>query len=122
MPSFHTLCFTLICVAMAISPIWALILYEDMNVNIFDFKQRNFELFALASTRNLVEFFSRHDVFLATMTGMVAIKCMPFVDVFAYLVPVMCEMLADQSEWRKEFAVVTEGETMREVAESEFRW
>lgn len=120
MSSFQPLFY--IAIAVAISPIWALIPYEDIKVNIFDRKSRNFELLVSASTTNLVEFFNRHDVFLATIAGVTALKFVPFIDELAILVPVMCEMIADQSEWRTEFSKVTKEETMREVAESEIRW
>lgn len=118
MPSFQAL----FCIAIAISPIWAQIPYDDMRVNIFDREPRNFELLVSASTMKLVEFFSRHDVYLATMAGVSSLRFVPYINIFAYFVPVMCEIMADQSEWRMEFSKVIKEEAMHEVAESEIRW
>lgn len=120
MPFFQPL--FCIAIALAFSPIWARIPYDDMKVKIFDREPRNFELLVSTSTMNLVEFFNRHDVFLAMIAGVSSLRFVPYINMFAYFAPVMCEMIADQSEWRKEFSEVTKEETMHEVAESEIRW
>lgn len=118
MPSLQSFFF----VAIAVNSIWALIPYEAMKVNIFDREPRNFELIVSASSTNLVDFFTRQDGYLATITAVTALKFVPFINEFAILVPVVCEMIADQSEWRIEFSKVTKDERMRGIAESEIRW
>lgn len=118
MSSLHVV----ICAVIAISPIWAFILYDEIKVNIFDRETRDFEASVLASTAHLKDFFDRHDISIATASGVVALRLVPYIGKFGRLIPILCNTISDQSEWRKVFSKVTFSEMMREVGESEIRW
>lgn len=118
MPSFQTL----FCVAIAISPIWAIILYDDIKVNIFDHELRDFELQVAASTAELKDFFSRHDFLLAAAASGVALRLMPYIGIFEKFIPLLGNTIRDQSKWRTAFTKATHHEIMHQVSESEVRW
>lgn len=111
-----------LCVAIGISPIWTLIPYDDIKVNIFDRELRDFELLLSASTAELDDFFDRHDFSLVAASGVVASRLVPYIGKFGRLIPMLCNMIADSSEWRKAFSKATAKEIMHQVSESEVRW
>lgn len=111
-----------LCVAIGISPIWTLIPYDDIKVNIFDREPRNFELHVSTSTSKLIDFFARHDVLLAATAGVAVLELVPYIGQFTMLLPMMLDAIIDESDWRKAFSKATKDETMREVGESEIRW
>lgn len=112
---------TLLCIVFAVSPIGSIILYDDIKVNIFDRKRRDFELYVLASTAELKDFFERHDISIATASGVAALRLLPYIGKFGRLVPMLCDTISDQSDWRKAFTKATFDEMMHQVGESEIR-
>lgn len=114
--------YALLCIAIAASPIWSIILYDDVKVNIFDRELRDFELLVSASTAELTDFFDRHDFLLAAASGVAALRFVPYIGKFARLIPMLSNMIGDSSEWRKAFTKATFDEIMHQVSESEVRW
>lgn len=112
----------LLCIAIAVSPIWSIVLYDDIKVNIFDRELRDFELFVSTSTTELKDFFGRHDISLAAASGVVALRLVPYIGKFGRLIPMLCNTIADSSEWRNAFSKAIVNEMMHQVSESEIRW
>lgn len=99
------------------------LLSNEINVNIFDSRPRDFERHVLESSKILKSFINRDDVSLAITAGTALISFSPFyIAKFHKLVPLVRQILADRSDWRDAFTKAIADETMRGVVESEVRW
>lgn len=119
MSSFQKLLFIVI---ITIASNSASISYDDIQTSIFASGPRDFEYRVSASTENVKVFLNRNDVSVALVSGVVAARFTPYIGKFIKLVPMMCEMIVEQSDWRKLFTKAIVEETMREVGESEVRF
>lgn len=102
---------------------FAEILFDEIQVNIFDSRPRDFERHVLESSKILKSFIARDDISLAITAGTAALSFSPFyLAKFYKLVPLVRQILADRSDWRDAFTKAIADETMRGVVESEVRW
>lgn len=100
----------------------ASISYDDIQTNIFNGGPRDFEYLVSASTENIRVFFERNDISIGIVTGLITLRLMPYIGKFSRLVPMMLEMIVDESAWRAQFTTTIAEEITREVGESEVRW
>lgn len=119
MSSFRKLSLLIFVITIGLNS--ASISYDDIPTRIFASEPRAFEYRVSAATQSVKVFFSRHDISIAVVSGVIAARFLPYIGKFTKLVPKMCEMVAEQSDWRTQFTKAIVEETMRGIGESEVR-
>lgn len=113
----------LIFFAIAFNSSWAEIYsYDDIQPNLFSKDSKVFESNVIVTTRIIKKFFDREDVTMAIAAGKILLEFIPYIGVFAKLIPLARNTVSDRSEWRTLFTKSTADETMSAITESEIRW
>lgn len=112
----------LLCIVILIGSNLATIPYDEVQLNIFDDRPRDFEFSVIESTRIVKNFFDRFDVSLAIAGGMAVFNSTPYIGNFSKIIPLVRDTLASKGEWRTIFANAILDETMHAITENELRW
>lgn len=81
-----------------VATIDAKIPYDEIQLNIFDSRVRDFELNTIAITRNVKNHFMRDDALFALSAGLIALKDRKYVKEIGRLIQLLQRTLNDQSD------------------------
>lgn len=114
----------IVCIAIVISSSRAKIQYNEIDINIFDSRTKDFEMNVNMATRMVNGLYTRDDISLVISAGMILVKGvpLPFIKEIVKLIPLMRNTLEERSEWRSVFTKAISDETMHAVTDSEIRW
>lgn len=114
----------IVCIAIVISSSRAKIPYNEIDINIFDSRIKDFEMNVNMATRMVNGLYTRDDISLVISAGMILVKGvpLPFIKEIVKLIPLMRNTLEERSEWRSVFTKAISDETMHAVTDSEIRW
>lgn len=112
----------LLCFVLAVELVKADVLFEDMEVEVFDNRKTDFETNVLDSLKITKNFFAGSAGKAVFNAGAKAINLIPYAKTLSTLLPKLGDLLAEQSDWKVTFVKALAEETNRAITLGEIVW
>lgn len=112
----------LLCFVLMFNLGWADVLFEDIEMEIFDNRKTDFETNVLNSLKITKNFFASSAGKCALTAGSKVCNCIPYAKLLGGLLPKLGDLLAEQSDWKKAFIQALSEETNSAITLNQIVW